>query len=88
MHLLLDVERRHLDHEVGGTLLVLAAPDELRVEVAATPLVSHADRRFFLLRQDGLVFRRRDVAPPRLVVRQRFHRLEFSWRFWHGSSFS
>ena len=29
--LLLDVERRHVDHEVGPVLPVLAAPDELRI---------------------------------------------------------
>ena len=32
--LLLDVERRRVDDEVAPVLLVLAAPDELRVEVA------------------------------------------------------
>ena len=32
--LLLDVERRRVDDEIAPVLLVLAAPDELRVEVA------------------------------------------------------
>ena len=31
VNLLLDVERRHIDDEIGPVLLVLAAPDELRV---------------------------------------------------------
>ena len=31
MHLLLDVEQRRLDDEIGRVLLVLAAPDELRI---------------------------------------------------------
>ena len=34
MDLLLDVERRRMDDEVAPVLLVLAAPDELRIEVA------------------------------------------------------
>ena len=71
VHLLLDVERRRLDHEVGHVLLVLAAPDKLRVEVAVAALVGHADRRLVLIRHDGMVFRRRDVAPRRLAMRER-----------------
>lgn len=34
MHLLLDVERRGVHHQIGPVLLILAAPDELRVQVA------------------------------------------------------
>ena len=71
VHLLLDVERRRLDDEIGGVLLVLAAPDELRVEVAVAPLVGHADRRLVFFRHDGVVFRRRDIAPRRLSMRER-----------------
>jgi hypothetical protein len=37
--LLLNIEGRSLDDEVGPVLLVLAAPDELRVEVAVAALV-------------------------------------------------
>ena len=43
--LLLDVERRRMDDEVAPVLLVLAAPDELRVEVAVAALVGDADGR-------------------------------------------
>ena len=68
VHLLLDVERRRLDHEIGGILLVLAAPDELRVEVAVAALIGNTDRRLVLIRNDGVELRRRDVAPRRLVV--------------------
>jgi hypothetical protein len=41
--LLLDVERRRLDDEVTPVLLVLAAPDELRVQVAVALFVGDAD---------------------------------------------
>jgi hypothetical protein len=41
--LLLDVERRRVDDEIAPVLLVLAAPDELRVEVAVAALVGDAD---------------------------------------------
>ena len=36
--LLLDVERRRTGDQVGRVLFVLAAPDELRIEVAVAPL--------------------------------------------------
>ena len=75
VYLLLDVERRRLDDEIGGVLLVLAAPDELRVEVAIAPLVGHADRRLVLIRDDGVELHRRDVAPRRLVVDEGLDRL-------------
>ena len=41
--LLLNVERRRLDDEVAPVLVVLPAPDELRVEVAVAALIRHAD---------------------------------------------
>ena len=68
VHLLLDIERRRLDDQIGFVLLVLAAPNELRVEIAVAALVRDADRRLLLVRQNRVVFRRRDIAPPRLVV--------------------
>ena len=56
VNLLLDVEGRGVDDEIGPVLLVLAAPDELRVEVTVTlplfilqsrdaALAGHAHRR-------------------------------------------
>ncbi|MCY4090409.1 MAG: hypothetical protein OXF62_06285 [Caldilineaceae bacterium] len=39
MDALLNVERRRVDDEVGPVLQVLAAPDELGVEVAVAALV-------------------------------------------------
>ena len=32
-----------MDDEIGPVLLILAAPDELRIEVAVAALVGHAD---------------------------------------------
>ena len=46
MDFFLDIERRSVDDEVAPILLILAAPDELRIEVAVAPLVGHADRVF------------------------------------------
>src|SRR5437879_11510090 len=61
LHLFLDVERRGVDDEVAPVLLILAAPDELRIEVAVTSLVGHAYRVLIVFLQDGLVFRSGDV---------------------------
>jgi len=36
---------RRLDDQVAPILLVLAPPDELRVEVAMAPLIGEPDRR-------------------------------------------
>ena len=61
-----------MDDEVAPVLLVLAAPDELRVEVAVAPLVGDADRTLLRpCRQDRLVLGGRDVLPLGLVVRER-----------------
>src|SRR5207302_2049537 len=68
MDLLLDVERRRLDDEVAPVLPVLAAPDELRVEIAVAPLVGGAQRLLRLLLDDGLVLGGRDVLALRLFV--------------------
>ena len=66
--LFLDVERRGVDDEVAPVLLILAAPDELRVEVAVAALVGHAHRALLVLLHDGLIFGRGDVLPLGLVV--------------------
>ena len=68
MHLLLDVEGRGLDDEVAPVLLVLAAPDELGVEVAVAALVGDAQRLLGLLLDDRLVLGRRDVSPLGISV--------------------
>ena len=43
MDALLDVERRRVDDEVGPVLLVLAAPDQLRVQIAVAAFVGDAE---------------------------------------------
>src|SRR3990172_9780536 len=73
--LLLDVERRRVDHEVAPVLLVLAAPDELQVQVAVAGLIGDAHRVLRLLLQHRLVFRGRDVPARRLLVAERLYRL-------------
>ena len=69
--LLLDVERRRVDDEIAPVLLVLAAPDELRIEVAVARIADLL-RGLLLLFQHGLVLGRRDVLPLGLVVLERF----------------
>src|SRR5712691_9275938 len=72
MDLLLDVERRGVDDEVAPILLVLAAPDELRVQVAVAPLVGQAHRVPRLLLEHRLVLGGRDVLARGLVVAEGF----------------
>ena len=69
---LLDVERRRVHHEVGPVLLILAAPDQLRVQVAVAALVGHADGALLLLLHHRLIFGGGDVLAPGLLVRERF----------------
>lgn len=71
VHLLLDVERRRGHHEVRPVLLVLAAPHELRIEVAIAPLIGDADRRLVRLRHHALELRRGDVLARGVRVRER-----------------
>jgi hypothetical protein len=62
VHLLLDVERRRLDDQIGPVLLVLAAPHELRVEIAVAALIGEPDRRLLLLVHDRLELGRRNIS--------------------------
>src|SRR5690242_20079106 len=69
--LLLDVERRCMNDEIAPVLLVLAAPDELRVEVGVAPVADF--RRPLLLRlENRLELRRGNIYALGLVVRERF----------------
>ena len=79
MDLLLDEERWRRYDEVGPVALVLAAPDELRVEVAVAQvlllleagdaaLVAHFDRALVLCSHHRLVLGGRDVPARRLLV--------------------
>ena len=64
-----------MDDQIAPVLLVLPAPDELRVEVAVPPLVGHADRALLFLLHDRLVLGGGDVLPLVRVVREGFDRL-------------
>ena len=55
MDALLDVEGRGVDDEVGPVLQVLAAPDELGVEVAVAALVGDLEGGQLLPLHEGLV---------------------------------
>ena len=69
VHLLLKIDRRRLDDEVGPVGYVLAAPDELRVQVRVTPLELRTNRLAFLRRKHGLKLGRRDAC-ARVVMRE------------------
>ena len=61
--LLLGEQRWGGDDQVAVVLLVLAAPDQLRVEVPIAPLVGDADWQPVGVGHDWLQFGRRDVPP-------------------------
>ena len=63
MDFFLDVERRGVDDEVAPVLLVLAAPDELRIEIACCARYFIVLGFCFLFLHHRLVFGCRDVFP-------------------------
>ena len=67
----LDVERRRVDDQLAPVLLVLAAPDQLRVQVGVAR-VAHLPGGDVLLRGNGLLLDRGDVLAPGLVVGEGF----------------
>ena len=67
MDFLLDVERRRVDDEIAPVLLILAAPDELRIEVGVARILYRLGL-FFLFLKHGLVLSGRDVLALGLVV--------------------
>lgn len=71
LDLLLNTERRSVDDEVAPILLVLPAPDELRIKVSVAR-IAYLLRRLLLFFQNRLVFRRRNVFPLGLAMLQRF----------------
>ena len=73
MHLLLDEERRRLHHQVRPVLPVLAAPDELRVQVAVSAFVRNLDRTSVVLCHHGFVLRGGDVLAGGCVVNKHFN---------------
>src|SRR5688500_11380645 len=82
MNLLLDVERRRLDDEIAPVLVVLAAPDELRIEVGV-PWIAHLFTSEVLGFEDGLMLGGRNVQP--LVVGMT-ERLDLLLALWRGGS--
>ena len=73
MDLFLDVQWRGLDHQVGPVLFVLAAPDQLGVQVAVAALVGNPDRALLILAHHRLVFGRGDILARRLVMGEGFN---------------
>ena len=61
MDLLLDEEGRRLNHKGGPIPHVLAAPDELRVEIAIAALVRYLYRALIILLHQSLIFSGRDI---------------------------
>ena len=83
VHLFLDVERRGVHHQIGPVLLILAAPDQLRVQVAVAGLlfvrqfgaaarVAHLHRGLIVFLHHRLVFGGGDVLAGGLVVGEGF----------------
>jgi hypothetical protein len=68
VHLLLDVERRRVDDEIAPVLLVLAAPDQLRVQVGIARVANLLRLLLFSRLDERLLLRRRDVLALGLVV--------------------
>src|SRR6266699_2404183 len=75
--LFLDVERRSVNNEVAPVLFILAAPDELGIEVGVAR-VADLFRGLLLLFQHGLKLRRWDVLSLSLVMLERLDGLSGS----------
>ena len=69
---LLDVQRRHVNHEIRPVLLVFPSPHELRVQIAVAPLVGHSNGLLLLLSHQRLVLGGRQVPAPCLLMREGF----------------
>ncbi|WP_295583295.1 hypothetical protein [uncultured Lamprocystis sp.] len=88
VNLLLNVEGWRVDDEIAPILLILAAPDELWIEVAVALLlflikpdraasIGHRHRILLILLHHRLIFGRRDVPAGGFVVGECFH--DLSW---------
>ena len=77
MDAFLDVERRHVDDEIGPVLLVFAAPDQLRVQVAVAAFVGDAEGGLVFFLHEGLVFGAGKVFAGCIFVADRIDRLLF-----------
>ncbi len=80
MDLLLDVPRWRMDDAVGSVQLVLAAPEELRIEVAVAPVLGDARGGLLFLLQHRLELGGRDVRPLGLLVAKRLDGLRVAGR--------
>ena len=67
VNLLLDVDRRHIHVEVAGVLLVLALPDQLRVQRRVARVAHHLGRGL-IVGQEVAQFVGRDVLARRRVA--------------------
>ena len=83
VHLFLDIEGWCLHHQLGPVLLILAAPDQLRVQVAVARLlflrqfgaaarIAHLDRYLIVFPHHRLVFGGGDVFTGGLFVGEGF----------------
>ena len=73
MDFFLNVKRRRIDHEVRPILLVLAAPYQLRVQIAIAAFVCDFYRGLMFLLHHGLKFRSRNIPALCLIVGERLH---------------
>ena len=67
MHLLLNIERRRMNHQIAPVLPILTAPDQLRIEVGIAG-VTHLFRILLFGLQHRLIFCRRDIPALGVVV--------------------
>src|SRR5205807_10376430 len=84
LDLLLDIQRRRLDHQVAPVLLNLAAPDKLRVKVAIAPYVSDGAGSLLLALEHRLILGGRDIQPRDFVVCQGLDGSDY-WLFRHAT---
>ncbi|AEO46714.1 hypothetical protein F11_01220 [Rhodospirillum rubrum F11] len=69
--LFLDIKRRGLNDQFRPIPLVLAPPDQLRVEIAVAAVIGDANGGFHLFLHHRLQFGGGDVDPLRILVGQR-----------------
>jgi hypothetical protein len=72
MNLFLNIQRRRMNDQVRPILLVLAAPNQLRIEITVAALVGYSDGALLILTHDRLVFSGRDVLARGFVVFEGF----------------
>src|SRR5690349_21265827 len=79
MDLFLDVDRRRVRYQIGPILLVLASPDQLRVQVAVAALIGYADWALLPLVHHGLEFGGGNILSRSLLMSECFNCLLFLW---------